>query len=656
MSRPLEVNKDMDIYYQMADYLFTTDKTLKDIFNIPQKYCPNNEAFIYENNGKTISITYKEYKSLVNRYAKALKEQLKDIPSDSYVALKISNSIEWPLCFWGLIASGYCPLLLNYYLDEIETNKLMEECSAKAILVSKNEQYNVLTININKLSINDEISDDNNWANEVLFCTSGTTSDSRVFGFTGENLSYQLLASYNIPLSTSDMMYIKKYGKLRHLLVLPLSHIFGFVGVLLWFTYFGQTIVFPNSISSNDIVYFSKKYKVSHIFAVPLFWESLSKNINNVIKQLSPRKQDLVHKMIDYNNDVITKSEAGLASSSFLLHKLQKSILGSEIRFTISGGSYISKDTLKAINGINYHLYNGYGMTEIGVTSVELSKEVKQRNKGSVGKAFFGVEYKIINNELCVKSKQIHTYRFVNGKKLNALLDKDGYFHTGDLANIDEEGYVYIKGKIKDVIISSNGENVYPEEIEKKFVGIDNINKCVVIFDETNNKGLTLLIELSKQINDEEYKHLENDVQSVIDLLPNIYKIHSSYISLKSFPINTSLKIKRYVIIDNFKNHKEDFVLLNKGISKKLDGISEEQLKPYINEIIDVFAQLTFTNKNSIGATDHFIIDLGGDSFTYMSLISSIEEKYNIEISSEEIGKLNTPIEFAKYVYKTKNN
>ena len=79
--------------------------------------------------------------------------------------------------------------------------------------------------------------------------------------------------------------------------------------------------------------------------------------------------------MMDFNNDKITKSESGFASNKIVKSKVQKNILGKEIRFLIAGGSVLSRDTLETLNGVGYNLYNGYGMTEIGVTSVELSKD-----------------------------------------------------------------------------------------------------------------------------------------------------------------------------------------------------------------------------------------------------------------------------------------
>ena len=358
---------------------------------------------------------------------------------------------------------------------------------------------------------------------------------------------------------------------------------------------------------------------------------------------------------MDFNNDKITKSEAGFASNKIVKSKVQKNILGKEIRFLIAGGSVLSRDTLETLNGVGYNLYNGYGMTEIGVTSVELSKDVNQRNRGAVGKALYGVTYKLIDNELCVKAPQIHSYHFVNGEKLPTILDDEGYYHTGDVAEIDGNGYVFIKGKKKDVIITSNGENIYPEELEKYFNNIDRISNAVLVGDKSSGKEeLALVIELSSHLEKEEYKELENDIRKVTDSLPPSMRPTICYLSLGPLPINASLKVKRYVIVDELVNHKEKYVKLSKGDNIDLKGISLEEINPIIDKVIEVFADVSGASKDQIGQSAHFIVDLGGDSFTYMSLVSEIEEKFDIGIPSEELGKLNTPIEFALYLYHNK--
>lgn len=170
------------------------------------------------------------------------------------------------------------------------------------------------------------------------------------------------------------------------------------------------------------------------------------------------------------------------------LSAVQNQLLGKKIRYCISGGGYLSLDTLNTINGIGYPLYNGFGMTEVGVTSVELSMNVEQRLKGSIGHPLHGVEYKLVNTtaiepntgELLIKSPITHYLEIIDGVKQKPVLE-DGYLHTGDIASVDETGHYYLKGRIKDVIINANGENVYPDEIEDYFKGIPGVNKVCVV-------------------------------------------------------------------------------------------------------------------------------------------------------------------------------
>ena len=109
----------------------------------------------------------------------------------------------------------------------------------------------------------------------------------------------------------------------------------------------------------------------------------------------SEDKQKLLEKMMAYNLGEMSAEEAGFASKKIVADKIKSMILGKHVRYCISGGGYLSNETSRAINGLGYPLYNGYGMTEVGVTSVELSPDVKQRLLGYIGKPLNGVEYKV---------------------------------------------------------------------------------------------------------------------------------------------------------------------------------------------------------------------------------------------------------------------
>ncbi len=638
----------MDYFYNLANELLKTKKTLKDIFFtsvINNKKYANRDVFIYEENGKKKSLKYKDYYKEVLKYASSLNKALDGIKKDSFVALKIANSIKWPLLFWGLVASGYKPLLINSILDKDSTEKLLRESDAKAIILNEDNSYAIKCINVKELTIRMEDFTPI-WSNEVAFCTSGTTADSRIFVYDGEALTYQIYSAYCMPYETADIMYI---GNIKLIAIIPFAHIFGFVAIFLWYTFFKMTIVFPINLAPCDLLDAIKKYKCTHIYAVPLFWNTIARKFDQELEKEDEKKQQLVNRFINYNNDVITVSEAGIAKSKFVRKIIQKKILGPQIVYCISGGSALSNETLRKINGLGYNLYNGYGMTEIGITSVELSPDVKQRNKGSVGKALTNVTYKLENNELLVKSPYLHKYRLINGTIEKQDVDKEGYFHTGDIASIDENGNVYIKGKCKDVIINSNGENIYPEEIESKFNLVDGIDSLALLNNEDKLILIIHLDPLEKNIN------LEKEVLEINNSLPLSFKVNEFFICKNELPINASLKIKRYALEEEFKKCKENFIPLARKEEISLDNFDDKKVNEVIQKLLDIFALELSVDKNKIGLNDNIILDLNGDSFSYMSIISHIENEFNIQIESEKIGKLNSVNEFASYILKHTN-
>ncbi len=647
----------MKVFYDMAYHLMSTPKTMKDVFEIHTRFAVRDKnvfVFMEEDGGKVKAIKYKDYYDHVLSHSKAVNEALKDIEKDSFVAFKLKNSIHWPMFFWGLVSAGYKPLLIHPILNKEETEKLIAEAGAKAILCEDDFEYSVPAFNIRKIEVTDHKDYEPHWANEMAFCTSGTTGDSRIFVYDGPALSYQLYAAYCMPLTSCDIMYV---GDIRLLAVIPFSHIFGFVAIFLWYTYFGMTIIFPKSNNPKDLVDTCIKFKCSHIYAVPLFWDTVARKFNNAIAHESAKKQKLVHKLIDYNNGFITKYEAGIAKSNFVKKAVQRKVLGDRIVYCISGGSVLSKDTLLTMNGIGYDLYNGYGMTEIGVTSVELSPDVRQRNKRSVGRPLTNVEYKLDGNELLVRSPFIHVARLKDGKRLPRDVDKDGYYHTGDIAEIGDDGYAYIRGKIKDVVIGPNGENIYPDEIETKFKALPYVESMTVLGlkNAKDEELLSLVINVEKELCDEETKQLENAIKEVNQTIPLAMQVKQCLIYKKPIPMNASMKIKKFEIEDAYKKNPEDFIKLEGGIVVSFEGFDKELVNKVVDHIINIIADVLYISKKDIAPNSNINIDLGGDSFSYMSIVSSIESEFEIQIPSEMIGKLNSASEFALYVLNHKD-
>ena len=643
----------MQIFFDEANKLLEGEHSFKNIFDIQIEYWKKRTLFIYEDEkGKAQKVNYAQFGEICKQYAFALKQTLKCEPG-SFVALKMNNSPKWAYVFWGLLIAGFNPLMINPILLTNDVERLIKEGNVQAVVNDKDEQLSVPNINVNSFELNDKYYPES-FGEKIAFCTSGTTGKSRIFVYNADNMVYQIYAAYCMPETTDTIMYQKP--EVRLITIVPFSHIFGFVAVLFWFSFFGRCFVFTKSINPDEIVRMCKKYQVSHIFAVPLFWDRVAKSIRSTLALESKGRQKLIEKTIAYNNAEISKTEAGLAASKLVINKLQKKILGNKVVFCIAGGSALSKDTLHLINGVGYPLYNGYGMTEIGITSVELSPKVVQRNKASVGKPLTNVEYRLEGDELLVKAPQIHSETLVNGKLEKASLDANGYFHTGDNASIDEDGYTFIKGKTKDVVIGANGENIYPDEIETKFSDLSFIeNLCVLGIPTEQGERLALMINVSRKLSQEESKQLENEIAEANEKLPIAMQVQEFYLSTLPLPINASMKVMRYQIIDDLKNRPETFIKLNHGELVDFEGYDEKDIKEVSDHVMDIVSDILAIGKKDIAPNSHVILDLEGDSFTYMSIIASIESEFQIKIPTEMIGRLNTINEFTLFILKQRN-
>lgn len=649
----MEHDPKMQIFFDEANRLLETKRTFKDIFDIQIETWKKRTIFIFEDEkNRPHKVNYAEFGSLSKKYGYALSKKI-NAPKGSFIALKMNNSPKWAYVFWGLLIAGYSPIMINPITLTSDTNRLLKESGAKAVINDKEEELLVPSINVNSLELSEELNPES-FGEKIAFCTSGTTGKSRIFVYSSENIVHQIYAAYIMPETTKTIMYQKP--EVRLITIVPFSHIFGFVAVLLWFAFFGRCLVFTKTINPDEIVRMCQKYKVSHIFSVPLFWDRVAKSIRNTLSLESEGRQKLIAKTIAFNNGEISRTEAGFAGSKIVRNKLQKKILGNKVVYCIAGGSALSKDTLHLINGVGYPLYNGYGMTEIGITSVELSPSVIQRNKASVGKPLYGIEYKLENGELLVKSPQIHSEILVDGNPQKAILDEEGYFHTGDIASIDEDGYTYIKGKLKDVVIGSNGENIYPDEIETKFADIDLIDDLSVLGIPTKEgEKLALVIYISHRLEKEEIEKLENQIADANARLPVAMQVQEFYLSTSPLPTNASMKVMRYQIIDDVKNRPEGFVKLGHGEIVSFEGFDEKDIKDISEHVIDIVSDVLGIEKKDIAPNSHVILDLGGDSFTYMSIIASVESEFEIKIPTEMIGRLNTINEFTLFILKQKH-
>lgn len=653
--------KDCQKFIDQYKSLLDTSMTLKDIYeNFTTRHANEKCCIYFDEDDKKRSYTYSKYKDNVWFLAKRLSSVLSCIPAGSIVGLKLKNSPIWPLMFWAVLMTGHPVLLIAANLQHDNTENLLKDSKAKAIIANEEDPYSIPSFRVNNIRNADEDTFFTaNWANEVLFCSSGTTGNIKMMVMNGENLCYQIAAAANIPSRGNALMHP---GKIHILAMIPFHHIFGFVAVFLWFSFYGKTLVYPNSSSSTDLLNAIRKGRCTHIFSVPMFWDGIAQQLQRTTAQQSSSRQETIRKMLAYNNHQISKEEAGFASSKFFTGIMQKKVFGKQVEFCISGGGYLLPKTCSIINGLNYPLNNGYGMTEIGVTSVEQSNKVERRLLGSIGKTFSGIEYKIVptdeshplEGELCVKSKIIHVEEIINGVRSKTVLD-DGFFHTGDIAYKDNSGRYYIKGRIKDTIIGSNGENVYPDEIESYFRDIKHIRNLAVFGQHENNtEKIVLVVDLENNVSSEQLPKIKGDIDSINATLPNEKRISAAYIYKKSLPIANNMKVKRFVLQKELKNNPENFLSFEgESLGKKtvsFEGYDAKEVAKVMDKVRKLFSKTLYLPEYKIESDASWADDLGGDSMSYVTMVQELNSVFKISIPTEKYGKLLTIADFTKEI------
>ena len=603
-------------------------------------------------NNKIKHYKYAKMDQNVRRFACYIKSKINE-PANSRIILKMANSPAWGEMFWAILMSGYVPVLIDAKLPRDNVENLAKQAKVNVLISDDNHEYSIKKLRVdNILQCSNDGKINTKWANEVIFSSSGTTGDAKLMVFNGENFIHQICCSLDMGKESLDIMYPHKCGKVKILAMIPFHHIFGFVAVFLWYTFYGKTLVFPKSNTPSDILMICQKVGITHVYSVPLFWDSLALSLKRKFAMQSEDKQKLLDKMIAYNLKEIGVKEAGLAGNPIAVDKVKRLLLGNKVKYCISGGGYLSSDTLRTINGLAYPLYNGYGMTEIGVTSVELSQDVKQRLLGQIGHPLHGVEYKINGDgELLVKSPTIHIREIIAGVEKDTVLD-DGYFHTGDIVTKEGEGYL-IKGRMKDVIINANGENIFPDELEIYFKGLEYVNNLsvlgVVSKDKALHEDIVLVLEIDDKASEENLKELEKKIREI--KLPHDVKIDNIYLAKNRLPIANNMKVKRFVIKKEIENGSNKFVLINaKKVSPKTRKFSDETLKNVLPVVRQLFSKVLVLPTFKIDDEDHWINDLGGDSMNYVEVVQEIDHAFNIEIAEDKYGQLTCVNDFVEEV------
>ena len=550
----------------------------KELLERVENKFPNNIAYKFKKDptSKTpeyIEITYKKFIEDIKALSTGLLDQNLE---GKKIVLIGNNRYEWCTSYLATTTSNMMVVPLDKALPENEIETLIERSEAEAVIFDK--KYTEIMLKIKKENNNiktlicmddknhkeikkyseilkrgkellkkgnkdyEKIKIDSDKPSIMLF-TSGTTNFPKAV----------LLSQRNICTNISAIAtWVKIYPNDTLLSFLPIHHTFECTITFLYGLYGGATVAFCDGL--KHIQKNLAEYKVSVFVAVPLVLETMYKKIQHAIEEKGKTK--LINTMSKISNTLL-KCHIDLRKIFF---KQVLDNFGGNLRVVFYGAAPMNKDTIIGYNNLGIDLVQGYGLTE---TSPVISAETdKEKRPGSVGLILPNLEAKIDNpdkdgiGEITVKGPSVMLGYYKNEKATKEVL-KDGWFSTGDFGYIDEDGFLYVTGRKKDIIVLKNGKNVYPQEIEFLINKIPYVIESLV-YPRERSKTDTMLCakivydeEMIKQYlgekTEKEYKDIIwKQIKEINKELPVFKHIKDITLTTEPFAKTTTQKVKRY--------------------------------------------------------------------------------------------------------------
>ena len=550
---------------------------LKDMLKQTGEVYSGRPAYGFKkDDGEIITISHGEFRNQINALGTALIQM---VLKDKRIAVISENRYEWELAYLSVVTGTGIVVPLDKALPDNELESLILRSQVEAIFYSKkyetilnqlrekkntNLKYFIsMDLEENSNGIysqkqlvekgkklledgNSEFLDAKINSEEmgIMLFTSGTTAASKAV----------MLSHKNIVTNIMDIMQAFDLDENdRFLSFLPLHHVFECTVGFLYPISIGGCIYFCEGVKhmADNI----KEFKITSMISVPAVFDIIYRKVLKSIEKKG--KLPTVKKGIKISQLL---RKIGIDLRQNLFREIHES-LGPDLKLIVTGGAALDPETEKGFNDLGFDLVQGYGLTE---TSPVIAAETPKNNRlGSIGKKFNSVEVKIDNpneegiGELMAKGPSVMLGYYENEEATKDALEPDGWFHTGDLAKIDKDGYIFISGRKKSVIVLNNGKNVFPEEIETLLNKVEGIKESFVYEKKEADGDVKVCTEIvyDKDLIKELYniegednirEFLWKKVKEINALMPKYKYVREMIITEQELIKTTTLKIKRH--------------------------------------------------------------------------------------------------------------
>lgn len=520
-------------------------------------------------------LTFNELMSNILKFGNALREL--NLPERTHIALISENRVQWSLSFLTLMCFNYVVVPIDKNLTQNEILNIIHESDAEAIIFS-DTYSNIFSENKSilkrlKVYINmDKKSEEHNFLEMKTLINSQKQLDKSILPkinpkdlaeiiFTSGSLGRAkgvMLSQENLSSNLQDMLsMLMMYPEDRFLSVLPIHHTYECTCGMLCPLYAGSSIHYARNLKT--VAEDMKNASPTIVLGVPLLFDKMFKKVMKAINE-DKKKSFIVPKLIKLTNFT---DKFGIKLKQKIFKELQEKF-GGAVRLFIVGGAAADPVVAEGLQGFGFGFLQGYGLTE--TSPILALNQLDNFKNDAAGIPLTNVQLKIVNpdengvGEIYAKGPNVMLGYYKDKNKTEEAFD-DGWFKTGDLGVIDSDGFLHIKGRKKNVIISKNGKNVFPEEIEDQLNRSPYIMECLV-YSEKNEKNDEIIaaklvvdaeafISLSEEKNiqiDEKLIHdtISAEMERINKKLPSFKRIVKFHIREHEFEKTTTQKIKRY--------------------------------------------------------------------------------------------------------------
>lgn len=563
-------------------------------------------------------ISYSELIENVKSYATLI-----DILPDERVAIVSENRPEWVYAFFGIWKRGGIVVPIDFMSTPEEIRYILEDSSPRIIFCSDTtfenvkkaaEGLDVEVINFDRVILpapwEGKISRDEKDI-AILPYTSGTTGNPKGVMLTYRNIISNIEGIAHVGIADENDITLA---------ILPFHHMYPLMTTLLLPLYLGATIVFLDKLTPEDILNKLQKYRITILIGVPRLYQLFHRRI---MEQIEKKKfaKILFRLMERLENQKLRRK---------VFSKVHK-VFGGNIKYMVSGGAKLPLEVARDFTTLGFTVIEGYGLTE---TSPIVSFNPPDRIKlGSVGIPIEGIQVMTTDEgEIVVKGDNVMKGYWKKPSETEKVII-DGWFYTGDLGYIDEEGYIFITGRKKEIIVLGSGKNIFPEEIENKILEKASFIKEVGVFEKEGKLYALIYPDLEK-IKSLKITNLHETIKwEVIDRvnreLPEWKRVVGFKIVETELPKTRLGKLRRFLLPQLYekadkmkrKQEEDDFTIFETEEGKIIK---------------DFLEKLT---KKDIHPSDHLEIDLGLDSLAKVELLGFLETTFDLSLSEEELAE-----------------